>query len=134
MYIGYMPPSGKCSKKSCKLNATSMGHCGVKACPGLGITDHIHTKKGQATMKSKAKKHKVTQRALLEKVIKDVGPDAETADIEAVAKALASMNLKKPGSGAKAGKRHKRSRRVRKSRHLRMKHSSKKRSGRKSRR
>jgi len=111
-----------------------MGHCGVKACPGLGITDHIHTKKGQATMKSKAKKHKVTQRALLEKVIKDVGPDAETADIEAVAKALASMNLKKPGSGAKAGKRHKRSRRVRRSRHLRMKHSSKKRSGRKSRR
>ena len=111
-----------------------MGHCGVKASPGLGITDHIHTKKGQATMKSKAKKHKVTQRALLEKVIKDVGPDAETADIEAVAKALASMNLKKPGSGAKAGKRHTRSRRVRKSRHLRMKHSSKKRSGRKSRR
>ena len=83
---------------------------------------------------SKAKKHKVTQRALLEKVIKDVGPDAETADIEAVAKTLASMNLKKPGGGAKAGKRRNRSRRVRKSRHLRMKHSYKKRSGRKSRR
>ena len=128
-----MPSPGKCPKKSCNLNANSMGSCGPR-CTGQNLIDRVFTKRGRANLKSKAKKHKVTQRALLEKVIKDVGPDAETADIEAVAKTLASMNLKKPGGGAKAGKRRNRSRRVRKSRHLRMKHSYKKRSGRKSRR
>ena len=136
IYIGQMPASKSrktCTRKSCKLTADSMGHCGAKGCPGMDILDRIHKPEGKRTMKSKATKHKIDENKLREAVINTVGPDASDSDIAAVASAIGKLTFqgpktsrktkkrppplvlpKSPGVGNQGGRQSRRTRRVRK--------------------
>ena len=144
-----------CTRKSCKLTADSMEHCGAKGCPGMDIIDAIHTVRGKKTMKSKAAEHKIDENKLREAVINTVGPGASDDDIASVASAIGKLTFQKPGKSRKAkkrppplvlpkspgvgnqgGRQGRRTRRLRRpSKHRKRRHSTRRhRSGRKSRR
>ena len=155
-----MSASKKKCTKGCKLTEISMGHCGHRNCPGLGVLDRVYTTHGNKVMKKKATEKKLKPDQLRAAVIEAFGPDASDSNIGSVADdlvaAFAKASLKPakaslkpttrsskrrpptpiPGSSDKAGRRHRRTRKVRKSsKHRKRRHSTRRRrSGRKSRR
>ena len=57
-----MPASKNNCTRGCKLTERSMGHCGHKNCPGLGVLDRVYTTRGSRVMKKKATEKKTKRK------------------------------------------------------------------------